>query len=107
MARFIRPIPFVLTLILVAGLTLAAAAFQARTGRYPQNADELVPAYIAEIPTDPFSGKPLRLKPVPGGLILYSVGDDAEDNGGKRGSDHLYAEDGADIVFQLGAAYKK
>ena len=64
-------------------LTLAAAAFHAR------------------------SGKPLRLKPVPGGLILYSVGNDGKDNGGKRGSDHLYAEDGADIVFQLGAAYKK
>lgn len=28
----------------------------------------------AEIPTDPFDGKPLRMKVVPGGLDLYSVG---------------------------------
>ena len=88
-------------------LTLAAAAFQARTGQYPQSAAGLVPVYIAEIPTDPFDGKPLRLKPVPGGLILYSVGSDGEDNGGKRGSEHFDAEEGEDIVFRLGAAYKK
>ena len=88
-------------------LTLAAAAFHGRTGRYPQSAAELVPAYIAEIPTDPFSGKPLRLKPIAGGLILYSVGSDGKDNGGKRGSFNTDAEEGEDIVFRLGAAYKK
>ena len=55
-------------------LALAATAYRASNGTYPGRAEDLVPDYLAEIPIDPFGGKPLKLKTLPGGLDLYSVG---------------------------------
>jgi hypothetical protein len=34
------------------------------------------------VPTDPYDGRPLRLKRLPDGLVIYSVGADRTDNGG-------------------------
>lgn len=58
----------------LAELALAATAFKAAKSRYPEKIEELVPNYIDRIPTDPFDGKPLKMKPVKGGLELYSIG---------------------------------
>jgi hypothetical protein len=57
--------------------------FQLRHGRLPPDLAALVPEFFAELPWDCMSGKPLcyRLKPG-GGFLLYSVGDDGQDNGG-------------------------
>ena len=54
-------------------LALAATAYRASNGTYPVRAEDLLPDYLAEIPIDPFDGKPLKLKTLPGGLDLYSV----------------------------------
>jgi hypothetical protein len=41
-------------------LALAARAFELENGRSPQSAEELVPAYLEEIPKDPETGAPLN-----------------------------------------------
>jgi len=40
--------------------------------------------YIGEVPIDPFSGKPLAYKRVSESFILYSWGQDLDDDGGTR-----------------------
>ncbi len=57
-----------------ADTAFAVAAYKAAGGRYPEKLEELVPAYIDRIPLDPFTGKPLMMRPVQGGLELYSAG---------------------------------
>ena len=50
--------------------------------------------------TDPYDGKPLRWKRTPTGLIVYSIGKDKIDDGGKLNRDNP-TETGADIGFEL------
>lgn len=70
---------------------LALEAFRARTGSYPESLEALVPADINAVPLDPFAeGKPFSYRRIEssGGTaatayVLYSLGADGEDNGGK------------------------
>jgi hypothetical protein len=83
---------------LLARTALALAAFKAKTGAYPDKLDALVPDFLPRVPLDPFSGRPLRLKRDGAGLVVYSVGRDLKDDGGRA------AEPGAtdgDLVFRL------
>jgi hypothetical protein len=66
------------------GLELARRA----NGKYPHTLDALVPAYLPRIPIDPTSGKGFRYRVEPNGsYVLYSVGFDRKDDGGKIGSE--------------------
>lgn len=67
----------------LAQLALAAEGYRVANGKLADQLDELVPIYISAIPTDPFSGKPLRAKRDGKTLILYSVGPSGLDDGGK------------------------
>jgi hypothetical protein len=60
----------------------ALEQFRRAHGHWPESLEELVPAYLREIPKDPFDGRPLRLNRLVDGLVIYSVGPDGEDNGG-------------------------
>ncbi len=64
---------------------LALKCFQSDRGRLPGSLDELVPAYLKEVPLDPFDGKPLRYSAKK--RIVYSVGGDLKDSGGSREED--------------------
>ena len=77
---------------------LAVRAFVAEKGRFPKSLEELVPKYLATVPEDPFSGQPLRYRPMPLTFVLYSVGQDRQDNGGNFGN-HVQSmfEDGYDL----------
>ncbi len=90
------------TQFLLGRLGLATAAYRSDHGKFPATLDALVPKYITEIPLDPFSGEPLKLKAIKGGLILYSVGKDGKDDGGMR----IDYKTG-DIAFYLGSAFKE
>jgi hypothetical protein len=48
----------------------------------PRSLDQLVPKYIESIPIDPFTGKPMRYRPLAdeGGGAIYSLGPDREDD---------------------------
>jgi hypothetical protein len=64
-------------------VAFALAAFRADNGRYPAKLGELVPKYLAAVPDDLFSGKALIYKPSPDGYLLYSVGPNGNDDGGR------------------------
>jgi hypothetical protein len=63
----------------------AALALERRrreSGAWVGKLEELVPKVLRSVPTDPFDGKPLRYRVVPGGAVVYSVGPDGTDDGG-------------------------
>jgi hypothetical protein len=79
-------------------LGLALTAYHADIGSYPATLDALVPKYCSEVPLDRFTAKPLRYLPRADGYLLYSVGDNATDDGG-RTSDAQPRGD--DIVLEI------
>jgi hypothetical protein len=66
----------------VADAGLGVERFRLRHNRLPDNLDALVPDLLPEVPTDPFTGQPIRYRIVSGGFVVYSVGEDRVDNGG-------------------------
>jgi len=65
-------------------VALALRAYQLERGEYPERLDALVPKCLTTIPGDPFSThKPLRYKRTGSKYLLYSIGPDGRDNGGK------------------------
>lgn len=74
--------------------TAMAAAISERfrldQSRFPRDWSELVPQYIEQPILDPFSGKPLALKQVEKGLVIYSLGHQGKDDGGMRLSTNHY-----------------
>lgn len=67
-------------------MTIAAMAlmrFRIVHGKFPTELNELWPRFLQEPSFDPFSGGCLKYRLKPGGsFVLYSVGDDATDDGG-------------------------
>jgi hypothetical protein len=84
----------------VTRLGLAAYGYRAKHGRFPEKLEDLVPDFIAWLPVDPFSGKPMRMKTTDRGLVIYSVGSDLVDNGGTPFSWKNTPRQ-TDIVFEL------
>jgi hypothetical protein len=64
-------------------VAFALAAYRADNGRYPARLDDLAPKYLAEVPNDLFTGRPLIYKPSEKGYRLYSVGVNGKDDGGR------------------------
>ena len=79
-------------------LAFALAWYQRDHGRYPKKLDELAPKYVRAIPGDVFSGKPLIYRPNEKGYLLYSVGYNGKDDGGRS-----YDDDppGDDLVVRM------
>jgi hypothetical protein len=65
-------------------LAFALAGYRADHREYPKTLAELVPAYIDALPKDPFSDGKLHYKSENGGYLLYSVGENGKDDGGRR-----------------------
>src|SRR5262249_13352626 len=61
---------------------LAAERFRRDTGRWPDALAELVPAYVATVPTDPYDFQPLRYRRLDDGVVTYALGPDELDGGG-------------------------
>jgi hypothetical protein len=55
----------------------------ANHNQLPATLQDLVPAFLAAVPADPFDGKLLRYKQLPKGYLIYSIGEDGVDNGGE------------------------
>lgn len=62
-------------------------------GNYPNKLDDLVPKYMAQLPSDLFSGKPLIYRPSKEGFLLYSVGANCKDDGGRTREDEPHGDD--------------
>jgi hypothetical protein len=64
--------------------SLALRAYQADHGSYPASLSQLVPSYLHSLPSDPFAvSGPLRYRKTGSKYVLYSVGPDGVDDGGK------------------------
>lgn len=64
-------------------ILLALAAYRDRHGDYPESLGELRERLGWEIPEDPFSGEDFTYRREGNGFLLYSIGRDLMDDGGK------------------------
>ncbi len=71
----------------LAQTALALERYRLATGKLPQQLQDLVPQYLAQVPTDPFDGNPIRYRLGSPGYVLYSVSEDGRDNGGRERDD--------------------
>jgi ABC-type transport system involved in multi-copper enzyme maturation permease subunit len=62
---------------------IAAERFRLATGRWPQALTDLVPGYLPAVPADPYDGKPLRYRKLTDGIVVYAIGGELRDHGGK------------------------
>jgi ABC-type transport system involved in multi-copper enzyme maturation permease subunit len=81
-------------------VALAAERYRRQHGQWPGTLDALVPELLAEVPTDPYDGKRLRYRRLSDGVVIYSVGQDMQDNGGKLERQRRWGG-GFDIGVQL------
>lgn len=63
--------------------TFGLEQFRRRTGNWPQQLEQLVPAELSRLPVDVFSGRPLIYRIVNGKPLLYSIWNDYDDDGGQ------------------------
>ncbi|MGE5293514.1 MAG: hypothetical protein ACM3VT_01665 [Solirubrobacterales bacterium] len=68
----------------LARIALAVERYRLAKGKLPEQLTDLVPAYLDEVPIDPLDGQPLRYRRTEPGYVVYSIGEDAKDNGGKE-----------------------
>jgi len=57
--------------------------FRREHGKYPESLSELVPQLLPEIPADRITGEPVRFRIVDSEPVVYSVGADRKDDGGR------------------------
>jgi hypothetical protein len=69
-------------------LAIMLEIFRREHGKYPDALDALVPELLPEVPADRITGEPTRYRLLESGPLLYSVGADRKDDGG-RPVDHL------------------
>ena len=63
---------------------LAVQRYRLAADTLPDKLADLVPAYLEAVPKDPFDGNDLRYKKLEPGFVVYSVGEDLSDDGGKE-----------------------
>lgn len=66
-------------------------------GVYPKSFDELKSQLKVDVPVDPMSGKDFRYKRQGEGFLLYSIGPNMRDDGGKWDRRSMYAPSGKDL----------
>lgn len=70
-----------------ARLAIAVERFRLARGELSGSLAELLPAYLNAVPQDPFDGQPLRYKKLEKGYLVYSIGEDGNDDGGDEKKD--------------------
>jgi hypothetical protein len=79
---------------------LAVERFRlAHNGEVPESLAAVTPQYLSAVPRD-VDGKPLRFKKLARGYVIYSIGADGVDNGGKERASNT-ATNGYDITFTV------
>ncbi len=69
---------------------LALRLYHRDHGSWPQKLDQLVPDYLPTMPIDPYTSRPFIYRPASDDFLLYSVGKDGIDNGGRFASAATY-----------------
>lgn len=83
--------------------TLAAIScelYRRATGAWPATLEALVPRYLPSVPIDIYDGGPLGYRRTEAGPLIYSVGPDREDDGGRSAEDAtLWSQATSDVVY--------
>jgi hypothetical protein len=88
-------------------VAIAAERYRRAGGRWPDSLEALQGAgYLREVPTDLYDGRPLRMRRLEDGLVVYSVGPDGQDNGGRLDHRNVRAP-GTDLGFRLWDAARR
>jgi hypothetical protein len=74
-------------------LAFVLAAYHNDHGSFPAKLDDLVPNYLAKVPDDLFSGKPLIYRLEGKGYLLYSIGPNGIDERGRGFEDEPHGDD--------------
>ena len=67
-----------------ARVALVIERYRLAAGKLPESLSELVPSYLESVPKDPFDGNEIRYKKLEAGFVVYSIGEDLSDDGGKE-----------------------
>jgi hypothetical protein len=81
-------------------VAIAVERYRLAHNQWPDSLTVLVPEFLRELPLDPYNGSPLKYRRLSNGVVIYSVGLDGKDNGGKLNRQNPTAE-GTEIGFQL------
>ena len=76
---------------------LALRCFKSERGHPARGLEQLMPKYLQAVRVNPFSGRVLVNRPVGAGWLLYGVGEDGADDGGKPVGQGLGAK--SDILY--------
>jgi hypothetical protein len=94
------------TLIELNDLAFALAAYRADHGSYPAKLADLSPKYMVELPKDLFNDADLHYRQEGNGYVLYSVGANGQDDGGKSFDALDNGPPGDDLVVRVPAVVK-
>jgi hypothetical protein len=91
-------------------IALPLALYRAERGAYPDRLEQLVPKYLPAVPKDCYSDAAIRYKREGTGYLLYSLGPNGKDDGGRGrhmdpppDEDEKLEEDADDIGFRMPA----
>jgi hypothetical protein len=79
---------------------LAIRRYQQRHGNWPETLAAVVPDELKAVPIDPFSEKPLVYRVAGDDFVLYSVGQDGVDDGGKSFDRQYDRTPGYDLALE-------
>lgn len=83
---------------------LAARAYVLEHGRLPESLPALVPDILPAVPDDPFDLEPLLSTVTPDAFVIYSVGPDGVDDGGRAFADQfLNPKSKGDVIIRVPA----
>ncbi len=71
-------------------LMISAYRHRARHGDFPQETTEVDRELFPDLPLDPYSGEPLKLRVDDGRVVIYSVGPDRDDDQARGLKDHRF-----------------
>jgi hypothetical protein len=71
----------------------ALAAYHKEHGKYPEKLDDLAPKYIPVVPGDTFNGEKLKYTVSKAGYLIWSVGANGKDEGGRWFDDEPRGDD--------------
>lgn len=80
---------------------LAAQGYLLEHGGLPENLAALVPEWLPSVPADPFRNAPLSSAIIEGRFVIYSVGPDMVDDGGRPTEGFPQGDSLGDIVASL------
>ena len=61
-------------------VAVALERFERKHDKLPSKVEMLVPEFLPAIPSDPYTGDPLKSVQEEGGLLVYSIGADLKDD---------------------------